>query len=170
LIGTIITFLDVIHRLVFCLKCRPVYISKRNVSETGFCLRPQVEPTQLVPIDRATRSSHLRRCTNLPSSQTFRSYLVDWMYWHIIHTTRNYRQSSATADLHTVTHAPEFSVFTSRILAPDLYVSPKLRITHEVVLSQPNSYLDIILQLPNEVNSSAPKLHIPAGGRLETRH
>jgi hypothetical protein len=34
IIITIITFLDVIHRLVFCLKYRPVYISK-HVSETG---------------------------------------------------------------------------------------------------------------------------------------
>jgi hypothetical protein len=26
-------FLDIIHLLVFCLNCRPVYISKHNVSE-----------------------------------------------------------------------------------------------------------------------------------------
>jgi hypothetical protein len=26
----------------------------RNVSETGFCLRLQVEPTQLVPFDKAS--------------------------------------------------------------------------------------------------------------------
>jgi hypothetical protein len=38
-------FLDIIHR--------PVYISKHNVSQTGFCLRLQVKPTQLGPIDRA---------------------------------------------------------------------------------------------------------------------
>jgi hypothetical protein len=31
-------FLDIVHR--------PVYISKHNVSETGFCLRRQVKPTQ----------------------------------------------------------------------------------------------------------------------------
>jgi hypothetical protein len=37
-----------------CLKCRPVYISKHNVSETGFCLHLQVKPTQLGPIDRAS--------------------------------------------------------------------------------------------------------------------
>jgi hypothetical protein len=30
---TIIMFLDIIHRLVFCLKCRPRYISKHSVSE-----------------------------------------------------------------------------------------------------------------------------------------
>jgi hypothetical protein len=35
-------------------KNRRVYFSTHNVSETGFCLRLQVEPTQLGPIDRAT--------------------------------------------------------------------------------------------------------------------
>jgi hypothetical protein len=78
---TIIMFLDIIHRLVFCLKSRPVYISKHNISETGFYLCPRVKPTLLGPIDRA--SPHLwmmdnvqehNNCTNLPSSQTFRSY------------------------------------------------------------------------------------------------
>jgi hypothetical protein len=41
------------------LKCRPVSLSKPNVSETGFCLHLQVKPTQLGPIDRA--SPYLRR-------------------------------------------------------------------------------------------------------------
>jgi hypothetical protein len=36
-----------------CLECRPVSLSKHNVSETGFCLRLQVKTTQLGPIDRA---------------------------------------------------------------------------------------------------------------------
>jgi hypothetical protein len=49
----IIMFLDIIHRLVFCLKSCPAYILKHNVSETGFYLRPQVKPTLLGPIDRA---------------------------------------------------------------------------------------------------------------------
>jgi hypothetical protein len=39
-------FLDIIRRPVFILK---------HVSETGFCLRLQVEPTQLGPIDTASR-------------------------------------------------------------------------------------------------------------------
>jgi hypothetical protein len=39
-------FLDIIQRTVFCLK--------HNVSETEFCFRLQVEPTQLGPIDRAS--------------------------------------------------------------------------------------------------------------------
>jgi hypothetical protein len=46
--------LYIIHRLVFCLKCRPAYISEYNVSETGFYLRLQVKPTLLGPIDRAS--------------------------------------------------------------------------------------------------------------------
>jgi hypothetical protein len=49
-----VMFLDIIHRIVFCLKIRPLYISKHNVSETGFYLRLQVKPTQLGPIDRAS--------------------------------------------------------------------------------------------------------------------
>jgi hypothetical protein len=53
------------------------------------------------------------------------SGLDDWIYCTLyIHTTRNYRQYSAIADLHilqfTVTHALGFSVFTSRVLATDL--------------------------------------------------
>jgi hypothetical protein len=48
-----IIFLDIIHRPVFMYKHCPVYISKHSVSETGFCLRLQVKPTQLGPIDRA---------------------------------------------------------------------------------------------------------------------
>jgi hypothetical protein len=32
----------------------PVYFSKHNISETGFCLSLQVKPTQLGPIDRTS--------------------------------------------------------------------------------------------------------------------
>jgi hypothetical protein len=49
---TSIMFLDIIHRPVYFLKDRPAYFSKHNVSETGFCSRPEVKPTQLGPIDR----------------------------------------------------------------------------------------------------------------------
>jgi hypothetical protein len=44
-----IIVLDIIHRLVFYLK------KKNEVSEIRFCLRLQVEPTQLGPIGRATK-------------------------------------------------------------------------------------------------------------------
>jgi hypothetical protein len=48
-------FLDILYRPGFIKKKkRPVYFSKHNVSETGFCLRLQVKPTQLGPVDRAT--------------------------------------------------------------------------------------------------------------------
>jgi hypothetical protein len=40
-------FLDIIHRLVH-------FLNNHNVSETGFYIRPQVKPTQLDPIDRAS--------------------------------------------------------------------------------------------------------------------
>jgi hypothetical protein len=40
--------------LIVCLKHRPVFIQKHNVSKTGFCLRLQVTPTQIGPIDRAS--------------------------------------------------------------------------------------------------------------------
>jgi hypothetical protein len=55
-----IMLLDSIHR--------PVYFSKHNISETGFCLRLQVEPIQLVTIDRA--SPYLR--TEIGTSS------IDW--------------------------------------------------------------------------------------------
>jgi hypothetical protein len=45
-------FLDIIHRLVHFLK-------NHNVSETEFCLRLQVKPTQLDPIDRARPSPEM---------------------------------------------------------------------------------------------------------------
>jgi hypothetical protein len=33
---------------------RPVFYLKHDISETGFCLRFQVEPTQLGPVDTAS--------------------------------------------------------------------------------------------------------------------
>jgi hypothetical protein len=82
-----------------CLKCRPLHISKHNVSETGIYLRHQVEHTHLGPIDRASlqlRTKHndildkdeamdnvqeRNNCTNLPLSQTFRSYIRVMLKW-----------------------------------------------------------------------------------------
>jgi hypothetical protein len=45
-INITITILDIIHR--------PVFYLKYDISETGICLRLQVEPTQLGPIDGAS--------------------------------------------------------------------------------------------------------------------
>jgi hypothetical protein len=78
----------------------------------------------------------------------------DWMIGFIdalftqLGTTGNY---GTIADLHTlqftVTHAVGFSVFTSLILAVDsITVSLSLQITHEVFLSQSNSFLAISSQ------------------------
>jgi hypothetical protein len=81
--------------------------------------------------------------------------------------TQDYRQYSAIADLHTlqftVTHALGLSVFTSRILA--------LQIEQEVFISEPNSFLAIILQLPIpkiQLNSIPPLLSAYPG-RLASR-
>jgi hypothetical protein len=47
-----------------CLKYRTVYFSKHDVSDTGFCLRLQVKPTQLGQINRS--SPYLRTPVSLP--------------------------------------------------------------------------------------------------------
>jgi hypothetical protein len=53
-----------------CLYLEPpvVFIFQNNVSETGFCLRLQVEPTQLGPIDRD--SPYLSRHVPAPRQGT----------------------------------------------------------------------------------------------------
>jgi hypothetical protein len=66
----------------------------------------------------------------------------DCIYCTFTFTTRDYRQCSAVSDVNTleftVTHALEFSVFTSRILATDFNtVSLSLQSTHQVFFSQP---------------------------------
>jgi hypothetical protein len=93
--------------------------------------------------------------------------VLDRMIWYIdtlytpLATTGSY---SAISDLRTlqftVTHALRFSVFTSRILATDLWVSLSLQITHEVFFAPPNSSLANILQQPNPKTrlSSVPLL------------
>jgi hypothetical protein len=49
-------FLDIIHHPVFIQKHRPLYFSKHNISDTGYCLRLQVnllswvQSIELVPI------------------------------------------------------------------------------------------------------------------------
>jgi hypothetical protein len=71
------------------LKCRPVYFSKQKVSETGLCLRLQVKPTQLGPIDRLSpyllqvrpiiAPIFLGRCPSLSAHESesmLRTYLV----------------------------------------------------------------------------------------------
>jgi hypothetical protein len=52
-------------------KNRPVYFSKHNVSETGFCLHLQVKPDKDKTRDNVQKHNI---CTSVPSSQTLRSY------------------------------------------------------------------------------------------------
>jgi hypothetical protein len=46
ILKTVVVFLNIAH-------C-PVLFKTHNISETGFCLRLQVDPNQLGPIDRVT--------------------------------------------------------------------------------------------------------------------
>jgi hypothetical protein len=64
LVGAIISLLDIIHR--------PVFILKNNVSKTGFCLRNVVFLNKDWTMDNVQKTNN---CINMPSSQTFRSYL-----------------------------------------------------------------------------------------------
>jgi hypothetical protein len=58
-------------------------------------------------------------------------------------------------------------VFTSRILATDfITVLLSLKITHEHLFSQPNSFLATIL---DSIQFLCSQVHIPAGWRFETR-
>jgi hypothetical protein len=78
--------------------------------------------------------------------------LDDWIYWHLIHTNRDYRQYSAITNPYT----SQFIVAHSRVLSLHLSypgngfitVQLWLQITHEAFFSQPDSFLSIILQLP----------------------
>jgi hypothetical protein len=78
-------FLDIIH-LLFLSKHRPVYIPKDNVSETGFCLRLQVKPTQLGRIDIAspclflTIEELLETMFSMQSLPTARPRQVSYLY------------------------------------------------------------------------------------------
>jgi hypothetical protein len=105
--------------------------------------------------------------------------LDDWIYWHLIHTIRDYRQYSAIADLHilqfTFTHARGFSVFTSRILATDLLQSHCNLKSHMNSPLQFNSFIVISFQLPSTAISrtllnSIPLLPSSYPGRLASRN
>jgi hypothetical protein len=102
-----------------------------------------------------------RDLLNILTSRKF-AWFIDgvwieyWIYWHLIYTTRNYRQYNAIADLDTlqftIAHTLNFSVFTSRILATDLPQS-HCNFTYEVFFAPPNSFLAISPQSPSTVIS-----------------
>jgi hypothetical protein len=102
--------------------------------------------------------------------------LDDWINWHLIHTTRDYRQFSAIADLHNlqfiVTKALGFLVFTSRILATDLSQSHcKLKWHMKSSLHRLIPFLVIILQLaiPKTRLNSIPLVPSSYPGRVASR-
>jgi hypothetical protein len=86
--------------------------------------------------------------------------LDDWIYWYLMRSTRNYRQYSAIAILHTsqftVTHALGFSVFISRILATDLSQSHCHLKSHKT--SSLRSLIHFLALFSIQSNSSAHKL------------
>jgi hypothetical protein len=102
---------------------------------------------------------------------------LDLLTPHIF-TTRDYRQHSAIADLHTllftVLHALRFSVFTSRILATDLSQSHCNFKSH--MKSSFHSLTPFFLSFCNcqfrrlhSIQILCCQAHILAGWRLETR-
>jgi hypothetical protein len=103
--------------------------------------------------------------------------LDDWIHYNLyIHTTRDYRNTALSlidSLQFTATHVLGFSVFTSHILATELTtVSLSLHITHEVLLSQPNSFPAIILRLsfPKTRLNSITLLPSSYPGRLASRN
>jgi hypothetical protein len=62
--GITTTILDIIHR--------PVFYLKQSVSETGFCLLLQGEPTQLGPVDRASLYTWSRRQNPVSETSWFK--------------------------------------------------------------------------------------------------
>jgi hypothetical protein len=103
--------------------------------------------------------------------------LDDWIYSHVIHTTQDYRQYSAIADLHTlqftVTHALRFSVFTRRFLATDLQQSHcnfKSHMKSSFYRLTPflTSFCNCQFRRLDSIQFLCSQAHIPAGWRLET--
>jgi hypothetical protein len=72
-ISTNIMFLDIIHR--------PVFILKYKVTETGFCLRLQVKPTQL-----GTNSIDWAKLSRLYLKTETESSLRNLVFWKINRT------------------------------------------------------------------------------------
>jgi hypothetical protein len=99
--------------------------------------------------------------------------LDDWIYWHLIHRTRDYSQYSAIADL--CMHFTLHLCTRTRVVKPSLVVSRQRTynsLTHQVFSSPPNSFLAIIQQLPipkTRLNSIS-LLPISYPGRLASRN
>jgi hypothetical protein len=84
-------FLDIIHRPAFILNTVLFILQKHEVSETGFCLRLQVKPIQLGPIDWA--SPYLRTPVPAPRRGTQAKHSTNHL--------RELRQNIKILKLHT---------------------------------------------------------------------
>jgi hypothetical protein len=97
------------------------------------------------------------------------SGLDDWIYWHLIHSTRDYRQYSAIDFLHTlrftVPQALGFSVFTSRILATDLYQSVPSNHTWSLLVTAyfPSWYYSSAANSGNSAQFNSKLISLQAG-------
>jgi hypothetical protein len=99
--------------------------------------------------------------------------LDDWIYCTLyVHTTHDYRQYNAIADLHTlqstVTHALGFSVFTSCILAMDLSQSHCHFKSH--IKSSCHSLIPFLPLFCNCQLNSIPLLPSSCTGRLASQN
>jgi hypothetical protein len=103
---------------------------------------------------------------------------LDWIYWHFIHSTLNYRQLqrcswSTHFTVHRSTHALRFSVFTSPILATDLQQSHCHFKSH--MKSSFHSQIPLLPVFCNfqfrrldSIQLLCSQVHILTGWRLET--
>jgi hypothetical protein len=103
--------------------------------------------------------------------------LDDWIYWHLIHSTQDYRQLqrycwSTHFTAYHYTHTTVLSLHYSYPGNRFITVSLSLQITHEVFFSQPNYPLAIILQLSIQKArlNSIPLLRSSYPGRLVSRN
>jgi hypothetical protein len=98
----------------------------------------------------------------------------DWIYWHLILTTRDYRklQRYLWSTVQYYTHTRVLSLHWSYPGNGFITVSLSLQITHEVFFSHSNSFLTIILQMPipKTRRSSIPLLPTSHPGRLASRN
>jgi hypothetical protein len=95
-------------------------------------------------------------------------WLDNWIYWHLIQNTRNYRQLqrsrwSTHFTVHRYTRARILSLHLSYPGNGIIIVSLSLRNTHGIFFSQPNFFLCNYSEIANsedstQFNSSAPKL------------
>jgi hypothetical protein len=102
-------------------------------------------------------------------------WVIDPLY---IHTTRDYRQYSATADLHTLqftdTQALGFSAITSRILATDLsqshcHFKSDMESSSRSLIPFLPLFCSCQFRRLGSIQFLCSQAHIPTGWRLEAR-